>query len=80
MPMHWKKIIGKKVDKASILFLERGIKESIDVSPKALKENMDNIIEFIKYIEENDIIEKYPSSSNCDQYCPPHKEFCNLLY
>ena len=40
---------------------------------------MDNIIEFIKYIEENDIIEKYPSSSNCDQYCP-HKEFCNLLY
>ena len=36
MPMHWKNH-REKVDKASILFLERGIKESIDVSPKALK-------------------------------------------
>lgn len=72
------KILGKKVNRADIFFLEDGEKKSVDISSEVLEKNIESIVEFIDYVRENKDIDRYFKTNYCDKKCP-HMEFCNLI-
>ncbi|MDR7870769.1 MAG: UvrD-helicase domain-containing protein [Tissierellaceae bacterium] len=69
------KILGKRVSKASILFLETGFKGDVDISEDSLEDNFNRIGEFIKFVENHKDLESYKEAHKCDEYCR-YKEFC----
>ncbi len=65
----FQKITNIEVEKASILFLETGEIEEIDISKEALEENYRDIENFIRFVTKNNTIEKYEKQSNCTINC-----------
>ncbi len=71
------KILAKKVTKASILFLENGSKEDVDISRDKLEENYNRIVDFIDFVETHKEIDSYQEATDCHDYCL-YKGFCKL--
>lgn len=71
-------ILGKKVSKANILFLETGEEASIDISTKSLENTKNKIEDFIDYINNHKDLEDYKKTLNCNEYCS-HKLFCQWI-
>lgn len=62
-------IMGIKVNSASILFLETGEMVEIDISHGALVQNYKDIVDFIRFVNNNSSIEQYKKSKICKKYC-----------
>ena len=73
-----KRILGKEVKKASILFLENGSKVDIEINLQELEENFNKIGEFIEFVETHKDMESYGEAMECGQYCK-YKGFCKGL-
>lgn len=73
----FQKISGIEVETASILFLETGELEQVDISTKALKQNYDNIKNFIQFVTKYNSIEQYEKNVSCEKYCK-YKILCDL--
>lgn len=70
------RILGKKVTKASIFFLESGFKTEIDISDEKLEKNYNRIKEFIEFVETHKDLDSYKETDECDKYCQ-YMDFCN---
>lgn len=73
----FQKISNMEVKSASILFLETGELEEVDISKRALKENYENIKRFIQFVTTHNSIEQYEKSTNCESNCK-YNILCNL--
>lgn len=73
-----KRITNFKVEKAYILFLETGDMEEIDVSEESLNENMNNVKEFINFVNSKSLIEDYVKSTKCENICE-YSVMCNYI-
>ena len=69
------KIMKKKVNKATILFLESGEEVSIDTSSTAIADVLNQIMEFIEFVDNNNSVEAYTSTNSCNDYCK-HRNIC----
>ena len=63
-----------EVVEASLVFLKDGSIENIDISKKAIEENLKSIKDFVGFIENNRSLEDYSPSENCGS-CK-YREFC----
>jgi len=71
------RIFKRKVESASILFLEKGIKVDIDISEAALKRTLAEVEDFIKFVDQHKDIKDYERAKECNEYCI-HKTFCQI--
>ncbi|MBZ2174495.1 UvrD-helicase domain-containing protein [Schnuerera sp. xch1] len=65
----FKRITNMEVKRAAILFLGTGELEKIDISNRSLDNNYESIKQFINFINNNNSIDKYEKSSNCEGNC-----------
>lgn len=72
------KILKKKVGKASLLFLESGEEVQIDISSDAKDRIVEEIVDFMDFVEKNSSIEDYSAADHCNDYCK-HKSLCNIF-
>lgn len=69
------KLLGIRVEAASILFLKDGSEIEIDIDRESILNNIDELIEFVRFVEEHNNIEDYMKSSNCN-YCN-YRQICH---
>ena len=72
------KVLGKKVNKASILFLESGEEVDIDLSKESMNKVIKAVKDFIKFVEENSEIKDYLPNNECFDYCQ-HYNLCEKM-
>lgn len=72
-----KKILKMDVHKASLLFLENGEEVNIPVDNISLEDNIDNITDFIDFVESNNDLDDYKKTSQCKEYCI-YRDICNM--
>lgn len=73
----FKRITNMEIERAAILFLETGELEEIDISRESLEKNYEDIKGFIQFINENNSIEQYKKSEECEEYCE-YSILCNI--
>ena len=66
-----------EVNRASILLLETGELEDIDISPHELNKNYEEVKKFIRFVKENNSIENYNKNCNCSGNCI-YDVICNM--
>jgi len=70
-----RKITGMEINKAQIIFLDTKDVVDIDVSEDSLNKNMESIVEFIDFVNNNSKIEQYEKSKSCTSGCE-YSVFC----
>lgn len=70
-----KKITGMKIERARILFLDTKDVVDIDVSDDSLNRNMESIVEFIDFVNNNSTIDQYTKAKGCTSECE-YSIFC----
>ncbi len=72
-----KEIMGIEIEKSRISFLESGDFIDVPVDDKSLKENLENIRDFMKFVSSNNDISDYEESERCSKNCK-YKSICSL--
>lgn len=72
------KNLNRKVDKASLLFLENNEIIDVDISDSSVNETMKKIEEFISFTNKYQSIEMYKKTNNCSKNCR-HYALCNKI-
>ncbi|TJX13876.1 hypothetical protein E9840_07885 [Tissierella creatinini] len=71
------KILNKKVDSMSLLFLQTGENVKLTINPERIVMIIEEILEFMDFVDNNSNIEEYSQSKTCNQYCR-HLDICKL--
>lgn len=71
------KVLGERINKATILFLENGEEVHIDISKDKLDTTMGQLVDFFKFVEKNRDLQAYQMSNNCTM-CN-YNNFCNYI-
>lgn len=71
------KVLGKKIDKATILFLENGEEAHVDISKDKIDTTIRQLVEFFRFVSKNKDLQAYEMSDNCSR-CN-FNNFCNYV-
>jgi len=71
-----KRITNLNISGAYILFLETGDLEEVDISESSLENNLDTVMGFIHFVNNNSSVEDYERSDDCNHHCE-YSIMCN---
>lgn len=72
------KVLGQRVNKASILFLENGEEVDIDLSEESMDTLITDVIEFIRFVQGNSEIKDFLPSKECYNNCK-NRNLCRKM-